>query len=176
MQYNFCSPDFDVRSPNFWLGRYGQKPKAIVLHKPEGNLFGVLSEMQKKSFGKSYHYVISKTGAIYCLVDPENSAWACGVQYRPTWKGIVAGYNPNTYTVNISLAGFATDPTPALQTTACMRLCADICDQFGIAPADDTIIYHREIDTAKACPGANVDKEEIIVAVKSMIGNNVKLT
>lgn len=154
-----------VACPNFRVGRESNTVIAYVIHRPEGNLPGVTDYLADPTTQKSYHYIVAKDGRVVMLVDPENEAWACGVVVAPTWKKIIPNVNPNYYTINISLEGFASEPVTQIQLASTYKLIADLENTYKCGINEDTIVFHREIDTAKDCPGFNVDKETMIVGV-----------
>lgn len=154
-----------VACPNFRVGRDGYKPIAYVIHRPEGDLPGVTEYLAEASTQKSYHFIVAKDGRVIELVDPENEAWSCGVVVAPTWKSIMKDVNPNLYTINISLEGFADEPVTQIQLASTYKLIADLENTYKCGINEDTIVFHRDIQTQKTCPGFNVDKETMIVGV-----------
>lgn len=158
-----------VACPNFHEGREGRAPIAFVIHKPEGDLPGVIDYLNDPATQKSYHYIIAKTGQVYCLVDPENTAWATGVVIAPTWPNIIDGVNPNLYTINISLEGFAADPENPDQLCSLARLMADLSHNYNIPLNDKTVVFHREIQTEKTCPGFHLNKFAVTQAAQYLL-------
>lgn len=167
MNYRLIEGVQTVECPNFFEGRQGYQVKAIVIHKPEGELQGVVEYLQNPSTQKSYHYIIAKDGRVVQLVDTENAAWHCGIVDAPTWPDLVQGANPNLYTIGIALEGFATDPCTEQQYFALAKLMGDIAFNYQLKLNDKTVVFHREIEASKSCPGFFVDKYSVIVAAQS---------
>lgn len=178
MQNLYTNPDPILNCPNKWDGRNGHEVKAVVIHKPEGELPGVIDYLMKPETQKSYHYIISYQGQITRLVDDSNSAWHAGVVEAPTWPGLIPDVNPNYYTVGIALEGFAVQPHTKAQFQALMRLIADLFLSYGIAANNETIVFHHEINAPKSCPGLQLNKFAIVNAVQSLVsaGNLVGWT
>ncbi len=155
-----------VECPNFAKGRNQRKPTAIVIHKPEGNIDSVIPYLQDPKTEKSYHYVIALDGRIIQLVNPDDTAWHTGVVISPTWRGIVDGVNPNEYTIGIALEGFAASPSTEAQHVALVKLVADLATIYDFPITDESVVFHREIQGEKACPGYFLNKFYICQAAK----------
>jgi len=153
-------------NPNFAEGREGRVPTAFVIHKPEGTIPSTLEYLADPATQKSYHFMIALTGQVYMLVDPDNTAWHSGVVIAPTWKGILDGINPNLYTIGISLEGFAANPETKDQLCSLARLMSDLALHYQIPLNDNTVVFHREIQTEKTCPGFHMDKFSIVQAAQ----------
>ncbi len=158
-----------LNSPNKWDGRNGNIVKAIVIHKPEGELPGVINYLMEPATQKSYHFVISYLGQVTRLVSTDDSAWHCGGPEGATWTGLIPDVNPNYYTIGVSLEGFAAQPHTEAQFQSLYKLVADLCLQYGIAPTADTIVYHHEIYAPKTCPGVILNKEAIITCAQALV-------
>jgi len=150
------------KSPNYWKGRGDYSIKGIVIHKTEGTFRSAHNTIMNPKEYKSYHYLINYFGVICQYVSPNNSAWHCGVVYRPYWGEIIENVNPNLYTIGIGLSGFAKDKTPFQQFTALCELIAYLADRYDLNINDDTIVFHREINNKKTCPGYNISKCDVI--------------
>jgi N-acetyl-anhydromuramyl-L-alanine amidase AmpD len=96
-----------VGTPNFWKGRAGYKPIAIVNHITAGLYPGCLSWMQNPKSSASSNYLVTKKGEIFQLVADENTAWANGGVNKPNWTILKRGINPNYYTISIEHEGFS---------------------------------------------------------------------
>lgn len=153
-------------SPNFKTDRKGYKVKAIVNHVTEGTLQSGLDWIANPKSQVSYHNLVAADGTIYELVKWEHVAWHSGVVIKPTWKGIVAGVNPNLYTVGFAMAGMADDVPPLKQLIGLAALNAKACKQFGLEPTPETIVFHREIQGEKTCPGMHMEKEGFLFLVR----------
>lgn len=156
-----------VTCPNFWEGRQGYNVKALVIHKPEGNNNVIIPYLQKSETQKSYNFIVGLDGRVTELVSPDNAAWHSGVVVSPTWKGIIQGANPNLYTIGIALEGFAKDPETQMQLISLYKLIADLVTRYKIDISDETIVWHREIDTGKTCPGFHINKYLTCVSADS---------
>lgn len=151
-----------VKTANQAVGRYGNKPRAIVVHVTEGTLESALSWIKDVKSRVSYHYIIGKDGSIYQIVDPENMAWSCGLVVKSTWPLLSNGSNPNEYTINIAYAGTAEEGPNRLQIYNLMELIAELCTQYKIPLDYLHIIGHNTIRTDKNCPGAKMDLPTVL--------------
>lgn len=178
MEALYSTIDPILNCPNKWDGRNGHEIKAVVIHKPEGEIPSVIDYLMKPETQKSYHFIISYQGQVTRLVDPRDSAWHAGVVDNPTWAGLDPAVNPNYYTVGIALEGFAGQPHTKAQFQALYKLIADVFLYAGLAANDDTIVFHREINGAKSCPGMLLNKFAIATAVQQLVmaGNLVGWT
>lgn len=76
--------DFSRGSPNF-EPRQGRPVTLAVVHATVGGLAGSLSWLCSAESKVSAHYVISKTGAIFCLVPLRYAAWHAG---KSAWRAL----------------------------------------------------------------------------------------
>lgn len=171
MENLYSTIDPVLNCPNFWEGRDGHTVKAIVIHKPEGENAVIIPYLLDPATQKSYHFLIGYDGTVTKLVDPDNSAWACGGVHSPTWTGIIENVNPNYYTINIALEGFAAQPHTEAQFKSLYKLIADCALYAGIAVTDDTIVFHREIDAEKTCPGFILNKDVVVLAAQGLVAS-----
>lgn len=151
-----------VFTSNYASGRNGRTPLAFVIHKPEGENNSIIPYLQEVSTQKSYHYIIGLNGVVTQLVSPDDTAWASGVVTNPTWPDLIQGANPNEYTINIALEGFAANQETQPQLAALYCLIADLANDYGIALTDLTVVFHREINGAKTCPGFHLNKFDVV--------------
>ncbi|EGO64171.1 N-acetylmuramoyl-L-alanine amidase [Acetonema longum] len=87
--------------------------------------------------GIGYHLVIRKDGSVE--------------RGRPIWARGAHSVSGNHDSIGIHVCGnFELEETPIAQVESLFGVCADLCRQYGLAPAD--IIGHRDQD-ATACPG-----------------------
>lgn len=136
-----------------------------------------------KEYEVSSHYIIDRSGKIYCFVREDRVAWHAG-------KGEFAGNekltnNMNAYSIGIELLGIGTceemgiymteqeyaalDPSLAgftdAQYKALSGLVSDLCSRYGI-PADRShIIGHEEYSQTKWDPGALFDWDRLMKAI-----------
>lgn len=153
----------DFACPNFASGRDNMQVKAIVLHKPEGNLPGVIDYLNKPETQKSYHYIIGLDGAIYRLVEDTNTAWHAGTVVNPSWAGLLQGVNPNLYTIGIACEGFAADNLTAEQWASLTIVVAQVAAKYNLPLNTETIIPHHAIREDKSCPGQFLSPADVIV-------------
>lgn len=144
-----------VGSPNYDAGRAGQKVLAIVDHIMDGTLVGTDSWFQNPNAQASAHFGVGKNGEIHQYVDINNKAWANGIVNRPDWPLLIAGVNPNLYTVSIEHEGNSGDALTEAQYQSSLALHRWLCSELGITPGTDTIIGHNRIDSVNRtnCPG-----------------------
>lgn len=154
-------------SPNFWAGRQGYRPEAIVIHVMDGTLKGTDSWFASTQSGVSAHYGVGKTGEVHQYVKEEDSAWCNGIVNKPTWSLLKPGVNPNRYTIGIEHEGNASDPWPEAMIKASAELVREVCGRWGIPIDRDHIIGHYQIDGVKKpnCPGINKGMIDEIVRV-----------
>lgn len=123
---------------------------AVCLHWTGGSYASALDWCQRPEAKVSYHEIISPTGEVATLVDPDRSAWAVGKGKAPApWQGTAC----NSMTYNIALAGAPPKPvTPAQWDT--------LMEQIRLAfrrfkwPLADT---HRVTGHADWAPGRKPD-------------------
>lgn len=149
-------------TPNFWPDRGGNTIKAIVVHTCDCS-FGVCANTIKNpSEEKSYHYIIDTDGEVTQFVPIEAAAWHCGKVVKSSWKGLIAGVNPNLYTVGVALAGVASqDATPRQMVALCTLLSAAAAE-VGVGIDANTIVFHREIQGEKTCPAMGITKDGVL--------------
>lgn len=142
---------------NFWKGRAGNAMKAVVVHIAVGNgsLFGLFNDPKNQ---RSAHFWVSRSGAVEQYVSINDSAWANGLIDRPTWKGIVAGVNPNYQTISIEHEGQPADGWTSEMVKADLAILSWIASQTELKyVVHDSLIGHSEITASKPhCPGPNV--------------------
>ncbi len=144
-------------SPNFWQGRKGYKPEAIVIHIMDGTLAGTDSWFANAQSQVSAHYGIGKNGEVHQYVKEEDTAWHAGRIDTPSWKLIKAStINPNLYTIGIEHEGKPDDVWTNAMKQASAQLIKQICDQWQIPIDRDHIIGHYQIFSKKPnCPATD---------------------
>jgi len=143
-------------SSNFWAGRKGYKPEAIVIHIMDGTLAGTDSWFNDPASQVSAHYGIGKNGEVHQYVKEEDTAWHAGRIDMPTWKLIKLGINPNVYTIGIEHEGRPDDVWTDAMKQASASLIREICQRWQIPVDRDHIIGHFEIYSKKPkCPATN---------------------
>lgn len=146
-----------------------RRVEALVLHITQGtDSRGWLTSTASQV---SANYLIERDGTIYQIVPPDHDAWANGkVQSPDTSNALIARWlterdangkpiNFNQRTISIEHEGMSSDNlggslTPA-QITATIALQAWLCATFGIAPDEEHILGHYQIDSVSRpyCPG-----------------------
>lgn len=146
-------------SPNFWRSRNGHKILAIVDHITDGLMPGCLDWLCDPASEVSVHYLVTRAGIIYKLVDESDTAWHAGVVDKPSWS-LYSGINPNYFTIGVEHEGTGDpegtgDLTPA-QYQASLWLHRLLVTAYYIPMDDAHIIGHNEIDSVNRadCPGA----------------------
>ena len=144
-----------IGSPNFSSPK-GYKIIAIVNHIMSGTLVGTDSWFTNPSSQVSSHFGVGKNGEIHQYVKLENPAWANGVVNEPSWPLLMAGVNPNYYTVSIEHEGESGDVMPEAQYQATLALHRWLIETLGIPVTRDNIIGHYPIDSVNRanCPGS----------------------
>lgn len=157
-------------SPNFWPGRNGKKPIAIVVHIEAGTEAGSDAWFANPASKVSAHYSISKEGVIHQHVRDQDTAWANGVLDRPDmsvpWIAELArgGANPNFVTLSIEHEGEPGQAFPEAQTAASRALIHALCETHGIPPDREHVVGHDQIDSVnrKDCPGPSFPWKEVL--------------
>lgn len=149
-----------ARSPNYWFGNKGRI--AIVDHITAGLMPGCLSWMCNSGSGASAHYLVTRDGEIYNLVDDLNSAWHAGVVKNPSWP-LYDGTNPNWYTLGIEHEGWPDEPLTEEQYQATLWLHRKLIEKWDIPIDEDHIIGHYRIDSINRanCPGPEFPWERL---------------
>lgn len=149
-----------AQSPNYWTGRNGRSPIAIVNHITAGLMPGCLSWMRNASAKASAHYLVTRAGLIYQMVKDENSSFHAGAVNKPNWK-MYDGTNPNRYTIGIEHEGMGAQGGDGALTDAqyqaTLWLHKQLIQKWKIPVDTDHIIGHYRIDSVNRpnCPGPN---------------------
>jgi N-acetyl-anhydromuramyl-L-alanine amidase AmpD len=133
----------------------------------DGSLAGTDEWFKAATSRVSAHYGVGLSGEIHQYVKEKDTAYHCGKVQDPTWKSLVAGTNPNLYTIGVEHEGKGGAAWPEQMLLASVQLVADICKRNQIPVDDQHIVGHHEIYTGHACPGAGWDKTAYIEAVKN---------
>lgn len=135
-----------TKSPNYSTGRNGRTIIAIVNHITAGLMPECLSWLRNPAAKASTHYLVTKTGAVYQLVQDDDSAWHAGAVRNPTWR-LYDGSNPNRYTIGIEHEALAGESLTEKQYQATLWLHKQLLDKWDIPVDRDRIIGHNELDT-----------------------------
>lgn len=144
------------KSPNFWIGRKGYRPEAVVIHIMDGTLPGTDSWFANTTSQVSAHYGIGKNGEVHQYVQESDAAWHAGRVDAPVWKLIKPNINPNLYTIGIEHEGKPDDVWTDAMKQSSATLIREICQRWQIPIDRDHIVGHFEIFSKKPnCPATN---------------------
>ncbi len=156
------------KSPNFWSGRKGYKPEAVVIHIMDGTLIGTDSWFANTTSQVSAHYGIGKSGEVHQYVNEQDSAWHAGRVDAPVWKLIKPNINPNLYTIGIEHEGKPEDVWTDAMKQASATLIREICERWQIPIDRNHVIGHFEIFSKKPnCPATNKGILDELAAIAS---------
>lgn len=157
-------------SPNFTEGRKGRKIIAIVDHITAGLMPGTLSWMCNPKAKASAHYLVTKTGDIYQLVDDKNRAWHAGEVRKPNWS-LYDGTNPNYYTLGIEHEAMAGESLTDKQYWATLWLHRTLIQKWDIPIDLDHIIGHYRLDSVnrKNDPGPKFPWSRLLYDLKGEV-------
>ena len=164
-----------IGSPNFWTGRRGQRPEAIVIHIAEGTAASVDSWFHATDSQVSAHYLVTQAGRVHQYVREEDAAWHAGRIDKPTWTGLKKRadgtyISPNTYTVGIEHEGQDASPWPDVMYVRSAMLLAELHVRWGIPIDRAHVVGHREIYSLKTCPGSVVDLTRLVGLARALVG------
>ncbi len=153
------------RTSNFESGRDGEEPRLIVLHTNVGTWAGTIDWFGRPESRVSAHYLVALDGRIAQFVAEEDTARHAGKVQDPTSRLVIErGGNPNLYSIGIEFedGGRPHDAVrPAAQYDSGAYLVARAAERWGIPLDRRHVIGHREITTAKECPG-NLDVDRVL--------------
>jgi N-acetyl-anhydromuramyl-L-alanine amidase AmpD len=145
-------------SPNYREGRNGYSPIIIVNHITAGSFPGCLSWMCNTEAQGSAHFLVTKSGEIYQLVDENNTAWANGYIEGASvdLDLVLQGINPNYYSLSIEHEGQPGDTMPEEQYQATLWLHNYLINKYNIIIDNNHIIGHYRLDSVDRpnCPGS----------------------
>ncbi|MEZ7814021.1 MAG: N-acetylmuramoyl-L-alanine amidase [Paracoccaceae bacterium] len=138
-------------SPNFGERKGGAVPELIVLHYTAmADLQETLARICDPLTEVSAHYLISKTGLIYGLVDEAKRAWHAG---QGQWAG---RGDVNSRSIGIELENSGAEPFAALQMQALADLLINLEMRLQIPPHG--VIGHSDMSPQrKSDPGKHFD-------------------
>lgn len=147
---------------NFEEGRRGTQVDRIVVHLMAGTMAGTASWFGNPQSRVSAHYGVSATGEVHEYVEPAHTAWHAGDAAM------------NRRSVGIEHEGDHPangDWRPSrLQFEASVRLAAELCRRFGIAPSRETIVPHSAVSERKPrCPGPGFPLDAYVAAVRGLL-------
>ena len=152
-------------TPNFERGRGGREPILIVLHTTVGTWSGAIDWFGRPESRVSAHYLVALDGRVAQFVEEADTARHAGNVMDPT-SALVAelGGNPNLYSIGIEFEDGGRPQgavRPSAQYDSGAYLVASAASRWGIPIDARHVIGHREITTAKECPG-NLDVRRVI--------------
>jgi len=165
-------------SPNFRAGRKGRRIIAIVNHITAGLMPGTLSWLRNPQAQASAHYLVTKKGEIFQMVNDSDMAWHAGIVKNPHWP-MYDGTNPNFYTIGIEHEALAGEVLTEPQYQATLWLHRQLVAKYGIPVDQDHIIGHYRLDSVnrKNDPGSGfpwdrlfkdmVNQQKQIVKIKA---------
>ncbi|HTA23095.1 MAG TPA: peptidoglycan recognition family protein [Terriglobales bacterium] len=154
---------------NFYLGRRGFRPEAMIIHGLDGDLAHGESVFLDPASLASPHYAISLSGTVHQYVDEKHSAFHAGIVVNPQWKQLKEGVNPNFYTIGIALEGRSADPHPEAQLTAGATLILEVAARWGIPLDSEHVVEHSRIRPSRNCPGSGLNVANLLVRIPASI-------
>ena len=126
--------NFDQRRPNY----------VVIHHTTDNDAEYALRTLTEAASGVSAHYLISRDGQIFYLVDEAQRAWHAGESY---WAG---QRDLNSASIGIELDNNGREAFAEAQIAALLKLLADIKERYKLSAA--SFIGHGDI-----APGRKVD-------------------
>lgn len=134
-----------VPSPNFGPRKEGALPSLVVLHYTAMETAqAALERLCDPMYEVSAHYLITRTGQVWQLVDEQHRAWHAGAG---EWTGV---RDVNSHSIGIELDNSSQHPFPEPQMCALERLLHQIMQRWDIPP--EGVIGHSDL-----APGRKVD-------------------
>lgn len=153
---------------NFWTGRDGEIPLAIVDHCMSKGADGTRATLESCAawFGNpksevSAHFGVGKDGQVWQFVDLQNTAWANGILEQPDlslpWLAecVSKKINPNRRAISIEHEGDGIETMPEPQYRATLALHRFLIATTGIKADRQHIAGHYQITGKQRanCPG-----------------------
>lgn len=163
-------------SPNH-ESRRGLPVLGIVDHITAGDGKAALDWLCSSASRVSAHYLVTRAGYVYQLVDEAQAAWHAGVDfsrgyaaYRSDRAAALVNWcwntqtNPNAVTVGIEHEGESGDNLTAVQYAATLALHRHLVEAYGIPLDSGHILYHSQIDvvTRAGCPGSGFPRAALL--------------
>jgi len=163
-----------IKTENYEKGRKGFKPRAIVIHITEGSASACTDWFLRQESQVSTHYLVTRKGKIIQFVEEKNTAWHAGRVFRPRWKLLRKGINPNYYTIGIELEGFDDQEPTFIQTIVTAVLIAVIAERWKIPLDENHVIGHNQINAKKKCPGKGINPSALAWLAKVIYGQRIR--
>lgn len=131
----------------------------IVAHSMEGGLAAAFGELDRADRQASWHFSVSKSGAVWQHIDTVNISYASG------------SYQANKRFWSIEHEGRAGEPLTEAQRLATMAVMGWLLEQKNLKPIrKETLWEHREMmqfgAAATACPSGRIPWNEIIAELE----------
>jgi N-acetylmuramoyl-L-alanine amidase len=126
--------NFDQRRPNY----------VVLHHTSDNSAESALRTLTSASSGVSTHYLISRDGEVYYLVDETQRAWHAGESY---WAG---QHDLNSGSIGIELDNNGHEPFAEPQIVALLALLGDLKARYNLSAS--SFLGHGDI-----APGRKVD-------------------
>ena len=167
---------------NYWSGRSGHLPVAIVNHcmgrDSKGNLAtmeGTLSWFRSSASEVSAHFGVAQDGRVWQFVPMEDTAWANGILEMPDFSikwladAVSNGVNPNYLTISIEHEGDGIMEMPEPQYQATLSLHKFILSENAIIPSRQTIVRHSQITgiSRANCPGVSFPMTRLLAELNA---------
>ena len=155
-----------LKTNNFWKGRNGYIPLAVVLHITDSTETSAINTLQNPNSSVSTHYLVGEVDN-YQLVKDEDASWHCGLVRNPTTTSpaLKHGVNPNYTTIGIEVVSTGAFPKIS-QWLRWAKLVADVCKRNFISISETGIINHNELRSDKRCPGKWFCRQWAIILIK----------
>lgn len=150
----------DIPQTNFKKGR-SMPPDLIVIHIADGSKQSVINQFKNPSTQVSSHFLVNKDGSITQFVGTGDTAYANGGKGNPISQIVLQRgvQNPNDYTISIEHEGFSGFDLTNAQYITTSKIVKYLHDKWNISLDTTHVIGHRQIQSAKVCPGLiNIDK------------------
>lgn len=169
-----------LTSGNYFKGRFDNQknpiePDMVCIHVGVGTMnqiYNTFNNRNEPSGQKSSHYIISRKGEVWYIVDEADNAFAQSFVKAPrsrlVQKRLATHPSPNSYIISIENEGYGNEDFTSLQYDANATLLADIHKRRPAILLDrEHIIRHDEIRTDKVCPGI-VDVDHIVEVAREI--------
>ncbi|TCO69906.1 N-acetylmuramoyl-L-alanine amidase [Rhodovulum euryhalinum] len=141
-------------SPNFGPRRGGARPDLIVLHYTAMPLNAALDRLCDPAAEVSAHYLITREGGLFQLVDEGLRAWHAGAG---SWGDVT---DVNSRSIGIELDNSGAEPFPAPLMATLERLLAGLMVRWAVPP--ERVIAHSDMAPGRKCdPGRRFDWQRL---------------
>ena len=147
-------------SPNGDARPAGVTPTLVVLHATGADFDAAMQRLRDPASHTAYHYLISRSGAVYQLVQEENRAWHAGAA---VWQGR-SGVDDYSLAVGLVNRNDGQDPFPAAQLAAAVTLVRYLADKYGLALPN--VVTAGMIGASKTPNPAGLDLDAFRVALE----------